>query len=430
MDNKKLTMRFEAPISILVFECNAGEDGSSTCGSPAEGMGLRSEDWDEPGDFMKVIREIKLGRKEERFFLNVGQLYGVSLGHGTVMRRYTGNLDPDRNRLGAQLDMYNDYAGFESFIADAAFQTQVMGGLGFVKPLSFFSDNAMAKSLSLGVHYTTDLTAPMALTRDADGQPVLNDAGYHEYEAGSVGILGFDLEFKPLKLGNYLDLKIYADYSMVSTVDDPGAGMTAGVLVRSNLGSGKTLNALRIRLEGRQYDSNYIPEYFNSLYEVQKFYYDPHGWPSEGAVTDLATKASFLDQAKSGEKLTSWYAEATYAWVDRLVIGGAIEQELDSGLFNALFQVEVPAIEYLRLYLSYQWFGLESFGDVMSTVQDTLSLDFNANSVFTAQARWMVLSFFFLRGGLEQRFRINPDTASYENELNFMLGADVGWEFN
>ena len=112
------------------------------------------------------------------------------------------------------------------------------------------------------------------------------------------------------------------------------------------------------------------------------------------------------------------------------MLGGAIEQEVDSGLFNALFQVEVPAIEYLRFYLSYQWFGLESFGDVMTTVQDTLALDFNANSVFTAQARWMVLSFFFIRGGLEQRFRINPDTATYENELNFMIGADVGWEFN
>ena len=119
---------------------------------------------------MKVIKQIQLGRKEDKLFVNVGQTHGVSLGHGPVMRRYDANVDPDRTRLGIQADDYNDYGGAETFIADLAFQSQLFGVLGFVKPFSLFSQNPVARTFSLGlpdVGLTGESTADARLVLDA-----------------------------------------------------------------------------------------------------------------------------------------------------------------------------------------------------------------------------------------------------------------------
>ena len=62
--------------------------------------------------------------------------------------------------------------------------------------------------------------------------------------------------------------------------------MLSGHLLRLNVGR-NPLHALRIRLEYRNYDPNYLPSYFDTLYEIQRYQYLPRG-----EVDDLAK--SFL----------------------------------------------------------------------------------------------------------------------------------------
>ncbi len=419
LEDKNLTLRFELPLDFLVA---TGKDIKVNKGSLGD---FRKEGYDEKGEYLKFIKRIQLGRKEERLYLNIGRVYGASLGHGTVMRRYNANIDPDRARIGMQFDAYNDYGGFETTISDIAFQTQVIGALVFAKPLSAFSLNPIARSFSVGAHYTTDLDAPKSLQLDpaGTGRVAVDEAGYPLYDSTSVGIMGFDFEVKPVRLGNALDLKLYGDYSSIT---DAGAGITAGLLMRSNFGELPDLMATRVRIEARNYDNNYKPEYFGSLYEVRKFQMI-RGEPTGTEKTQYEE----VVLAAKGDKHTSVYGEATFALVNKLVAGVGVERIFDATpSHNILVHVEMPALEFLRLYASYQKLGFENLGDAFAFSADGKTLQ--ADSVLNAQARIMILPILFVNVVAQQSFMWDEllNGGSYRPQLDFLVEAELGWEFD
>ena len=82
--------------------------------------------------------------------------------------------------LGLIFDAYNDYGGFQfqmNDVDDPENVNKVIGGLGFLKPLSLFSDHWFATSFSVGAEYITDLRAPKCIKKSADG-PCVQGSGY------------------------------------------------------------------------------------------------------------------------------------------------------------------------------------------------------------------------------------------------------------
>jgi len=424
MKDQELVLRLQAPVNMMIYDF---QNKTSANHGRYE---LRKADWNTASDYLKVFKQVTLGRKEDHLFVNIGITHGVSIGHGAVMRRYDANPDLDRTRLGLQLDAYNDYAGFESFLADIAFQTQVMGGLVFVKPLSLFSDDVTAKSFSLGAHYTTDLEAPKSLVKQGAFIPT-DSSGYPQHLSTQLGIYGFDIEVKPVHLGTWLDLKVYGDYSKIANA---GGGMTGGLLMRSSFGSGKLVSAARVRLEARYYDNNYVPQYFDGLYEIEKFrmVHLPGNITNTpiAPAANLPTKYEAVVNAPSGGRHTSVYGEATYAIVNRLVLGAGLERVTDLGTYNLLVHLEVPAIEILRLYLSYQKLGFGSMGDALPKWQGKAWEALEPSVVLTAQARLMILPFLFLNGIARQMYEWNQGVGVYESRLDYLATLEVGWEFN
>ena len=412
---KKLTLRAEIPLRILAL--NRTSDGE------APGA-IRAEDYDETGDYLKVIKQVRLGRKEDRLFVNVGRLNGVTVGHGTVMRRYNGNLDPDRTRVGFQLDAYNDYGGFETFMADLSLQSRVMGALGFIKPMAFFSDNPIARSLSLGLHYTADLNAPKTL-KTADNSLAIqtDDYGYPLFSETQVGIIGADFEVKPIRIGNAFDLKVYGDLSLMANA---GNGMTGGLLVRSNLGSLPYLHAFRVRMEGRTYSNNYIPQYFDGLYEIQKFSFS-RGSQSGGQQT----KYQAIAEAENNKRHFSLYGEAFYSLVDRLVVGGGIESLIDEGLYNLMLHMEVPASSIVQLYFTYYKNFFADLGKAFAQAEGE-SFSFESDTVLYTNMRIMVLPILFVNAGLKQTYQWDENygaSGGYNPTMDFVINAQLGLEF-
>ena len=144
---------------------------------------------------------------------------------------------------------------------------------------------------------------------------------------------------------------------------------------------------------------------------------------------NLATKYETVVDAPKGPKHTSLYAEATYAIVDRLVLGAALERVLDQDDYNVLVQLEVPAFEILRLYASYQKIGFASLSDALPHWS---SRSFEPNVVLTAQARLMLLPFLFLNGGLRQMYQWDStyEQGSYRPGVDYIVTLEAGWEFN
>ena len=74
---------------------------------------VRTEDWDEIGDYLKMLRYIQYGEKRDFIYARLGELSG-KLGHGTIVRGYSNTIDINTHRVGFAFDLNTDLGGFES----------------------------------------------------------------------------------------------------------------------------------------------------------------------------------------------------------------------------------------------------------------------------------------------------------------------------
>ena len=128
---------------------------------------IREEDWDEPTDYLKVLRYVRLGHKRDLFYLRAGEI-ASELGHGTIMSRYLNNLDLDNFRLGLEFDVNTNYGGFESVIGDIGTVasdkagSRLVGARGYVKPLALVAPDSPFNIFAVGATVVTDMNEPRA----------------------------------------------------------------------------------------------------------------------------------------------------------------------------------------------------------------------------------------------------------------------------
>jgi hypothetical protein len=412
-----LTVGLDAPLNLEVYALEGAADDDPTTGGFAAAGRLRKRDWDEARDFVKILRYLTYGRKEDNLFLSVGQVFANTLGHGQSMRRYQANLDVDQSRIGLELDAYGDLGGFEFMLADVT-RGNLFAVLGFVKPLAPFLDGVTARSLSLGVHFASDRQAPAQLRRGAaigaaPIGPVLTDAvGAPLADREVVSILGVDAELKLLKTRG-VDLKTYVDFSHLKGA---GSGVALGLLGRFNLRVGRTLHLFRTRIEGRRYDANFVPSYFDTLYEYQKFQFelDP------GTTTaDFSTKLAHV-RGRTGAPRLGAYLEAAYALPGWITLAAAYETDSERQDRHLMLHVEVP-LQALSLFATYHQRNLQRF------------FTLGPNDLVFAGARLQLLPFFFLNGRVQKSFEWDPALFSglggYARSLNYQLDGEVGVAF-
>ncbi|HUU01100.1 MAG TPA: hypothetical protein VM425_06670 [Myxococcota bacterium] len=432
------------PLALEIFD-GAWDDSKNEPVGFDDAGDFRKEDWNEPSEYVRFIRYLRFGRKEDHFFFNLSQYSSTTIGHGPLMRRYNVNVDPNSTRLAVEMDMYNDYAGFE-FVGNDVVNWDLFGAIAFVKPLSLFMDNPTARSLSLGVTYIADRHAPVTLKTLTDPSPnsyYLTGTDRPEINSSAfLHALGVDMEIKVLKTAS-VDLKPYVDYSwfMPASPDganppDPegGGGFTAGILGRFNFGS-DPVNAIRAILEFRSFSSNYLPGYFDTFYEVQKFVdssrYKKYAG-EQGRLPPTKFEDVFIDR-KGGDRHLGFYAEFTYSLVDYLALTLALEGSDADGGNNFLAHLEVPALSWLQFFTSYHHRAMDSLGNLFSSE--------GGNRIIFAAARMRVLPFLFINfryhytfqlredfadltgDGLEQRYRF------YEAMHGWLADLELGWEF-
>jgi len=432
------------PMAIEIFDGAWDEAKGEPVGFDDVGD-FRTEDWNEPGEYVRWIRYLTFGKKEDHIYFNLSQYNSNTIGHGPLMRRYSVNIDPDSTKLSFELDMYNDYAGFE-LMGNSVVDWDLFGAIAFVKPLSFFTENDMARSLSIGVTYLADRHAPVSLktkTDPSDNPFYIVGSGQPEVESSAfLHALGVDMEIKVLKT-EHVDLKPFVDYSwfmpQTPNGDNPeepegGGGFTAGILGRFNFGS-DPVHALRAIAEFRSFSSNYLPGYFDSFYEVQKFVANTR-YKAYGQDLNSLPPTKFTDvfvERKGGDRHLGFYFELTYSLVDYLALTLAIEgSDADSGN-NMLAHAEFNVFDWLQLFASYHHRAMDSLGDLFSSG--------GGNRIVFAAARAKVVPFIFLNfryhytfelhedfadltgDGLEQRYRF------YEAMHGWMADIEFGWEF-
>ncbi len=413
----KLGIGLIAPLRLVIFDFATDPATGNRIGFSHAGQ-LRKEDWDSVHDFGRVLNYVTFGRKEDNVFVSAGQRYSSSIGHGSITRRYAPNLDIDYPRASAQVDMYNDYAGFE-FMTNDLLEWNQLSAIAFIKPLSFFKPQALVlRTLSLGVSGGIDFSAPWELTTDALGTRQLDRNGRFLASSRAAKLIGVDVEFKVVKTA-HVDLKPYVDYSMLLGGD---GGLTVGLLGRFNVGT-STVHAFRVVVEGRYLGSHYQPAYFDTFYEIDRFAYLSKDFRGP---TDLSAqyvpKERYLLETGLGTR-GGYYAEASWGVPGAVGLTFAVEGVTNSKATNFVAHLEVPVLSFVQIFGSYYLRGVESFSELGGGGL------FGDKAVAFAGARLKLLPFLFINARGYKTFRMNPLLQRYDNQLGLVVDLELGYEF-
>lgn len=476
----RLSLGFGAPLRFQLLDLSNIDifAGDPTAGA-TDGIGrFRTEDWDQIEDFLRPIRYLTFGKKEDELYIDVNRIHAITLGHGQLMRRYQPNLDIDEDNLFAEVDAYGDYGGIE-FMTGPFPLPRLVGGLGFIKPLGIINafspigdDHSylrqLASSWSVGVSYIADLNSPTALDKrnnpvDGRQQLIVDQANQFLWKGrdGFVGSLvqgvGVDTEVKVLKLQN-IDVKVYGDYSHLFFPADTGeeqafsafdgGGYTVGGLLRVSFGetpvrriededeatkAGRSprekmaAHAFRVRLEGRTFSPTFLPSYFNTMYEVDRLQF---GFNDDRV--GLPTKIRYLADQASDPWRVGYFAEVSYAWVNVLGVTAAFEDAYPLGGNepvrgkNLALHVESQGLGWLQLFASYHFRNFEP-----NEAKRVLSFNSDQEIMFLG-GRLQILPVMFLNVSAQRAFRIgfsqdDVTSANADGQRFTSLGMKNAW---
>jgi hypothetical protein len=406
---------FDLPPDDLDFAQQASFNGFANAGR------FRKEDWASVHDFGRILKYITYGRKEDHLYVNIGQRYATSIGHGELVRRYSPNIDLDYVRVSAEVDAYNDYAGFEFFTNDIL-QWNLLSAIAFVKPLSFFgAESFWAKSLSIGVSGALDWQAPY-LNQTDQGVRLLTPVGCETKDPSgcrvnssqrAVKLVGIDAEVKVVKTEE-VDIKPYVDYSML--IDGSG-GATLGALGRFNVGK-STVNAFRVVAELRYLGSHYMPSYFDTFYEIERFQFYQQPTRINGQI-QYQTKQSYVMDTGLGNR-AGFYLEASWGIRDAIGFTVSVDDNAIKG-HNFVAHLEIPFFNFLQVFASYYKRGFDDVSE-FGKFQD-------GKTILLAGARLKLLPFLFINGRAYQTYRLDAASARYTNQFGAQIDLEIGYEF-
>ncbi|MBN2571346.1 MAG: hypothetical protein JXA68_04405 [Ignavibacteriales bacterium] len=227
---------------------------------------IRTENFNDFSDYLSVIRYVRYGKKDDPFYIRVGALDYSTLGHGSIMYLYNNSPSFDTRKIGMELDIDFNAFGFESVYGNFG-QAGVFGMRGFVRPFQFTSlaNIPIINDFEIGASFASDFNEMAGV--DSVSYNYGNNKFNIVNDEGSLSIFGFDIGI-PIVKSNLINFELYCDYTKII---DYGSGVAAGAIFGFNL---LDLIDSKIKFERRFNGDNYIPSYFNSFYELERFNFD------------------------------------------------------------------------------------------------------------------------------------------------------------
>ncbi len=253
---------------------------------------ILKEEWDDWSDLYSKIDYIRWGEKHrDPFYFLIGRFRKpITIGHGMIVNGYTNMAQyPNVKKIGLEFDLDRGKWGIEGMVGDLRWRDVFAGRLYF-RPL-LFTGIPLAKNLKLGVSAGSDVN-PDSNSRTR------NDA---------ITIVGADAEL-PVLTYRIFNATIFADwakmrpgstYTVSGKINDEGmSGQSVGI-------SGKFL-FLKYRGEYRKTDNNFIPGYFDSYYDIDR-------WKYYSTLHSTMTKAEYYlagkgkNPVKAGPYFEAWF---------------------------------------------------------------------------------------------------------------------------
>ena len=263
------------------------------------------EDWNDARDWTRLLSYFHYGHSGDLFYFFFGNHENRYVGNGTILGAYYTDLKLYYPKRGIDVEINTDYLGIDFFMDDVTPPT-VIGGRFYFKPLSFLSKENYGNNLELGFTYFTDFAAPYDITSSEIGEKERSIPKKY-----SVQMFGFDVNFRLLTLKHY-HLTFYTD---VNHIIDAGTGIHIGLKHKIDF-SAKSDFQLLSKWEFRAMQSNYIPSYFNTFYDIEREYYK-----------NGETKGKYIAEWLSRNKdwTFGYYFDLVFSIAELFSVGASVE---------------------------------------------------------------------------------------------------------
>lgn len=209
------------------------------------GFEFRKQGWDKGAGILRAIRYLRYGYKHNPVYVRVGTLDNATLGHGFLMWHYSNESNYDERKIGLEFDLDFDQFGFETVNSNFG-NLEILGGRLYYRPLHT-TKIPVIKNLEFGATYVTD-----------EAEPDSNGVG------GGISAWGLDVGL-PVIQSDLFYTTLYYDFAKINNF---GNGSAVGV----EFGFPDVFGLLRLsaNVEKRFLGKEFLPSYFNALYELER----------------------------------------------------------------------------------------------------------------------------------------------------------------
>ncbi len=233
---------------------------------------IRTEEFTQGAGILRMIRFLRYGNKNrDAVYIKVGDLTGERLGFGSLIGNYTNATSFERRKVGISASFLIKKAfGLEVIYSDLNFDgsTKMLGLRPFIKPFGN-SKIPIIKTTEIGASFVSDHD-------DYQEEGVVIPTT--KYSSDGIKAMSFDLGLSLIQ-SNILNLRLDAQYSQLSKNDllaadnptfnyDKGTGFAIGVETDFRFIANTVL--MNARIERQWYGDNYIAQFFNFAYEINK----------------------------------------------------------------------------------------------------------------------------------------------------------------
>jgi len=330
---------------------------------------FKADEYKDGVAWLRLIRFLSWGvKKRDDLYIKVGDISGAYLGYGMLINNYSNSISYEKRKIGAEVDYcWNDFVGIEVIYSDFDVSSFNMLGIRpYVRPLSF-TGIPVLKTWDVGISMVTDRdnTGPMVAT---DPNSVTN---YFLGTGGAMNGFAVDmgitlLNIRPARLvlyGSGAMLAKNKSTGLQTALNDSiqsgtqvfadkaqaygdGYGISVGLDFRFKILG----NVLRVdsRIERMWYTDNFIPQFFDYNYEVNK----------DARILSLVT----------AEQKAGIYGDLGFSVLQKIrVSGGLMMPDRLDETNPALLRLELDASKLISKVIlkgSYIKGGLTTFDDV------------------------------------------------------------------
>lgn len=234
---------------------------------------FRTEIFEDGVGVARLIRYLRLGnQKRDPIYFRVGELSSAMIGFGGLVNNYTNTTSYEKRKLGIHYDFnFRGLVGIEGLYSDFnPASLNLFAIRPYTRPLAQ-SGIPIVRTFEIGGQYILDKDQTAIPTSDSTSTT-------YQYTQGGVSAYGFDAGITLLSIP-FIQIDLFTTYSKLNVANQAvkdtlgdgfssGSGFSSGLNFRLNFIA--DLFNTDIRIERLNYTENYLPQFFDASYEINK----------------------------------------------------------------------------------------------------------------------------------------------------------------